>query len=106
MRFEQWKKEILGLNEYEEALLKLVTRQWICEETGSRVCTGGGGLLGDNGTHVWVKKPNKDASESFVDLLEPAELELVAKVKRALAAWVNGETDEIVVDAPEVPPVE
>lgn len=121
MRFEQWRKELLGLNEYEEKerervqnetlpkrqeLLKLVTRQWVCEETGARVCTNGNGMLGDSGVRVWVRKPGHANATYNVDQMEPAELELVAKVRRALQAWKDGEVEDIVVDAPKVPPVE
>ena len=123
MRFEQWKKELLGLNEYEKAeqqrvldetlpkrreLLAMVQRTWLCRATGAKVTLNSYGMIeGDKGPpNVWLRRTSNEIPLSDVSRMEPEELELLAKVKRAAQAWLNGETDEIVVDGMEALPVE
>ena len=118
MKFQEWKQKLLALNEYERQeqqkilevtlperreLLALVERTWSCRATGAKVKLNSYGMIEHGEVNVWIQRTSDAAPIHDVSGLEPDELELLAEVKRAARAWLNGEAEAIVVDAPEAP---
>ena len=119
MKFQEWKQKLLALNEYERQeqqkiveatlperreLLAQVERTWSCRSTGAKVRLNSYGMIERGEINILVQRtPEGPRLVALVGELEPDELELVAKVKRAAQAWLKGETDGIVVDALEIP---